>query len=190
VAWRRRAVFVDHNADLLPLHVRPHGAGGAHTPLLDQYGREAKCSPHRWTDSLVLQARHRGQYPRPSGVLPRTARTLSRERRLVPGFRGRGGKVHRGRTCWRTRDFHRWCPIKAAVDKKKRVPGDQPIACLAEGRGGIPCARPIARKERWHLRQHRQHRLRPYWAHLQGWARARSTAVVANGICRTSGLLF
>ena len=26
--------------------------------------------------------------------------------------------------------------------------------------------------------------------HLQGWARARSTAVVANGICRTSGLLF
>jgi hypothetical protein len=36
--------------------------------------------------------------------------------------------------------------------------------CLAEGRGGIPCARPIARKERWPLRQHRQHRLRPYWA--------------------------
>jgi len=23
---------------------------------------------------------------------------------------------------------------------------------------------PIARKERWPLRQHRQHRLRPYWA--------------------------
>src|ERR1700738_4486821 len=35
---------------------------------------------------------------------------------------------------------------------------------VAEGRGGIPCARPIARKERWPLRQHRQHRLRPYWA--------------------------
>jgi hypothetical protein len=28
----------------------------------------------------------------------------------------------------------------------------------------IPCARPIARKERWPLRQHRPHRLRPYWA--------------------------
>jgi Transposase domain (DUF772) len=38
------------------------------------------------------------------------------------------------------------------------------VDCLAEGRGGIPCARPIARKERWPLRQHRQHRLRPYWA--------------------------
>ena len=37
--------------------------------------------------------------------------------------------------------------------------------CLAEGRGGILCARLIARKE--HLRQHRQHRqhrLRPYRA--------------------------
>jgi hypothetical protein len=36
-----------------------------------------------------------------------------------------------------------WYLIKAADDKKKRVPGDQPI-----GRGGIPCARPIARKAR------------------------------------------
>jgi hypothetical protein len=55
------------------------------------------------------------------------------------------------------------CLIKAAVDKKKRVPGDQPIAWpkseeasralaqLPERKGGI-------------LRQHRQHRLRPYWA--------------------------
>jgi hypothetical protein len=55
------------------------------------------------------------------------------------------------------------CLIKAAVEKKKRVPGEQSIS-LAEGRGGIPCVRPIARKESWHLRQHRQHRLRPYWA--------------------------
>jgi hypothetical protein len=52
-----------------------------------------------------------------------TPRTLSRERRLVPGFRGCGGEVHRGRTCWRTRDFIDACLIKAAVDKKKRVGG-------------------------------------------------------------------
>jgi hypothetical protein len=39
------------------------------------------------------------------------------------------------------------------------------------------------------LRQHSQHRLRPYW-HLQGWTRARSTTVVANRIYWTSGRLF
>src|SRR5262249_57158464 len=39
--------------------------------------------------SLVLQARHRRQYSRPFGVLPRTARTLSRERRAAAGFRKR-----------------------------------------------------------------------------------------------------
>ena len=47
----------------------------------------------------------------------------------------------------------------------------------------IPCARPIARKERWPLRQHRQHRLRPYWAPA-GVGASRSTSVVATGICR------
>ena len=36
--------------------------------------------------------------------------------------------MHRGRTCRRTRDFIDACLIKAAVDKKKRVPGDQPIS--------------------------------------------------------------
>jgi len=50
--------------------------------------------------SLVLQARHRGQYPRPFGVLPCTARTFSRERRPAPGIPGRGGDVHRGWACW------------------------------------------------------------------------------------------
>ena len=53
--------------------------------------------------------------------------------------------------------------IKADVDKKKRMPGDQPIA-WPKAEEASPCARPIARKERWPLRQHRQHRLRPYWA--------------------------
>jgi hypothetical protein len=47
------------------------------------------------------------------------------------------------------------------VDKKKRVPGDQPIAWpKAE-----EASRALAQlKERWPLRQQRQHRLRPYWA--------------------------
>ena len=48
---------------------------------------------------------------------------------------------------------------------------------------------PIARKERWPLRQHRQHRLQPYWAPA-GVGASRSTALVATGICRTSRLLL
>jgi hypothetical protein len=80
------------------------------------------------------------------------------------------------------------CLIKAAVDKKKRVPGDQPIAWpkaeeasralaqLPERKGG-PCVSTVSI-------------VCGPTGHLQGWARARSTAVVANGICRTSGLLF
>ena len=75
---------------------------------------------------------------------------------------------------------------KAAV--KKRVPGDQPIAWpkaeeasralaqLRERKGG-PCVSTVSI-------------VCDPTGHLQGWARARSTAVVANGICRTSGLLF
>ena len=41
VARRRCAVFVDRDADLFPLHVRAHGTGGSHAPLLDQYWRVA-----------------------------------------------------------------------------------------------------------------------------------------------------
>jgi hypothetical protein len=80
------------------------------------------------------------------------------------------------------------CLIKAAVDKKKRVPGDQPIAWpkaeeasralaqLPERKGGS-CVSTVSI-------------VCGPTGHLQGWARARSAAVVANGICRTSGLLF
>jgi hypothetical protein len=80
------------------------------------------------------------------------------------------------------------CLIKAAVDKKKRVPGDQRIAWpkaeeasralaqLPERKGGS-CVSTVSI-------------VCGPTGHLQGWARARSTAVVANGICRTSGLLF
>jgi hypothetical protein len=39
------------------------------------------------------------------------------------------------------------CLIKAAVHKKE-AGAWRSADCLAEGRGGIPCARPIARKER------------------------------------------
>ena len=74
------------------------------------------------------------------------------------------------------------CLIKAAVDKKKRVPGDQPIAWpkaeeasralaqLPERKGGI-CVSTVS-------------------IVCGPTGQARSTAVVANGICRTSGLLF
>ena len=110
------------------------------------------------------------------------------QRRLAPGFRGRGGEVHRGRTCWRTRNFHRWCLIEVAMDKKKRVPGDQPIAWPKAEEAG-PCARPIARKESWHLRQHRQHRLRPYWAPA-GVGASQVDGCRRKRECRTSELLF
>jgi hypothetical protein len=80
------------------------------------------------------------------------------------------------------------CLINPAVEKKKRVPGDQPIAWpkaeeasrafaqLRERKGG-PCVSTVSI-------------VCGPTGHLQGWARARSTAVVANGICRTSGLLL
>ena len=38
--------------------------------------------------------------------------------------------------------------IKADVDKKKRVPGDQPIAWPNEGRGSIPCGSRVSRGTR------------------------------------------
>src|SRR5262245_43568837 len=38
MARRRCAVLVDHDANLLPLHVRAHGTGGSRASLLDQYG--------------------------------------------------------------------------------------------------------------------------------------------------------
>ena len=70
----------------------------------------------------------------------------------------------------------------------QRLPGDQPIAGpkaeeasralaqLRERKGG-PCVSTVSI-------------VCDPTGHLQRWARARSTAVVANGICRTSGLLF
>jgi hypothetical protein len=74
-----------------------------------------------------------------------------------------GAKRPGGRTCWRTSDFHRCVPDQGSRGQEE-AGAWRSADCLAEGRGGIPCARPIARKERWPLRQHRQHRLRPYWA--------------------------
>ena len=74
------------------------------------------------------------------------------------------------------------------MDKKKRVPGDQPIAWpkaeeaaralaqLPERKVGI-CVSTVSI-------------VCGPTGHRQGWARAKSTAVVANGICRTSELLF
>ena len=41
----------------------------------------------------------------------------------------------------------------------ERLASRSPADCLSEGRGGILCA--AGRNERWSLRQHRQHRLRP-----------------------------
>ena len=54
------------------------------------------------------------------------------QRRLAPGFRGRGGEVHRGRTCWRTRDFHRCVPERQPWTRRSR--------CLAISR--LPGRRP------------------------------------------------
>jgi hypothetical protein len=49
---------------------------------------------------------------------------------------------------------------------------------------------PIARKERWPLRQHRQHRLQPTLGTCRGGREPGRQALVATGICRTSRLLF
>jgi hypothetical protein len=62
------------------------------------------------------------------------------------------------------------CLIKAAVDKKKGVPGDRPKAEEA--------SRALAQLPERNLRP----ALSASSAALLGWARARSTAVVSNGM--------
>jgi Transposase domain (DUF772) len=62
-------------------------------------------------------------------------------------FEGVVAKCIAARTCWRTRDFHRCVPDQGSSREEEAVAW-RSADCLAEGRGGIPCVRPIARKER------------------------------------------
>jgi hypothetical protein len=110
------------------------------------------------------------------------------QRRLAPGFRGRGGEVHRGRTCWRTRDFHRCVPDQPGRGEEEAGAGDQPIAWPKAEEASRAFAQLPARKVG--ICVSTVSIVCGPTGHLQGWARARSTAVVANGICRTSGLLL
>ena len=89
---------------------------------------------------------------------------------------------------FRRRIFIDACLIKAAVDKKKRVPGDQPIAWpkaeeasralaqLRERKGG-PCVSTVSI-------------VCDPTGHLQGWARAGRQLSSQPGYAGTSGLLL
>src|SRR5262245_36467589 len=90
-------------------------------------------------------SRHRRQYEVSYSNDVLTLAAMVVQRRLAPGFRGRGGEVHRGRTCWRTRDFHRCLPDQGSRGQEE-AGAWRSADCLAAGRGGIPCAPPIARK--------------------------------------------
>ena len=110
------------------------------------------------------------------------------QRRLAPGFRGRCGEVHRGRTCWRTRDFHRCVPDQGSRGQEEADAGDQPIAWpkaeeasralaqLRERKGG-PCVSTVSI-------------VCGPTGHLQGWARAGRQLSSQPGYAGTSGLLF